>query len=1837
MESPERDEAPRQLLERMRLRLLDLSARNPLLAYAHPRASSLRIVDEIPTLVLEALIAGRALRFNPLKSPNAPAPIAEPAPNGFVRRRNGRSGNGRSASGEKNGSDARAVAEAGERQSADPSTEPALSAVEGLGMTASADPSTEPALSAVEGLGMTAGAETERDRREAARAARLAREEQIRELAKELGIDPSYDLRPADDSDATRHGDSRLQTLLTPDELEARLQKLQSSAVTAIQESGANMLHLMFGFVEWADVPGERTRMAPLVLLPVNLARLALDSVTHTFPYTIAASGEDWSTNVTLQEMCRKSVGFALPSVEAEEGLEDYFARVEDVLRTAAPHWTLRRQLTLGLVSFGKILMWRDLDPATWPADRPLLDVPLLRQVLGRADDAGALAHDDDTGDARSMEYNIDALPAALRPVPPIVVSADSSQHSVLVDVQRGENLVVQGPPGTGKSQTITNLIADAIAAGKKVLFVAEKKAALDVVHARLADAGLGAYCLPLHSHTSNKREFLDMLAERIRIRPGDSVVAELSTVEGLLAETRRELTGHAERLNRPFGSLGLTAFDVLWRARRLGGEMPAEVVAALRGVTLPNARMVTQSEAAKHRATLQAFAAAHAAVEADVDDGETHPWQGMSRAELSFDDAQALVALAREARTALAAAESARQELVSTVSGVSWPDSPEALAPLLGRVSRVIPPDASVPGALIEATYRRAGESATVAAVAAADAGRAAWGEVEGPWGQPGAIAPDDADDLARRLRDAMRMLGDHVTVATVKEAVGLLSDVLDHLTTIQAMATRIATSLGVKQELPVGLALSLIGVATALEGLPEGALQLRGPGLQGADAAERLAAMSDRAAALSRTRALLDAKFVPEMRPVPSGLRQIASALAAAPRFMPAVFSGEYRRAVAEYRAMSGGRRVERSRMLADVEALLRYHGDYEEFVADPELRTLFGTGKGGLASPFFAATALLAWTRRATTAFRGTDPASRALLAAVWSASPAQWRDASELALTNAEGRHAATVLGEDLTAVVRFKPGDIALWEPLSFTVVEDQLHRWRDVALGGVRAATSAGASEGDTLASLADRLLRLRRAWAADATIESHAETFRALDIGVPARIGKDGADALQPVRGALAYLAQFHERGLPRTLVEWLASGEPRSRVATILKLVASVMHAIDAAVAAESKFSAAGVIDTRAWYGEWPKGAAFPLRITRFDRAIEGSGTLARYAARLRARAMVLAGAVPPAVELLESGAVAGDRLPAVYDYLLARTLAEMALRDRPELDRFAGSVHETRRAQFAALDERYVALTRQLIAQRANATPHVRGVGYGPVAELSEQSLIEHEIEKSRRHVPIREMFRRAGRAIQALKPCIMMGPQAVAQYLPPGLFKFDLVVMDEASQMRPEDALGAIARGAQLVVVGDPKQLGPTSFFETVTGDDEEIEETAAMLAASAAQRELPQSASVLERSESILQAAARRYPLRMLRWHYRSRYPELIAFGNREFYGGALVLFPHPGTEREGDGINFRPVDDAVYASSLNPREAERLVEAVRKHAVETPERTLMVVTMNQPQRELVDTLLQNAEKDDAALAAFRERHAETLEPLAVKNLENVQGDERDVVLVGVTYGPDERGRVAQLFGPINAIGGERRLNVLFTRAKYRLDVFCSFDPSVLRVAETSARGLVVLRDYLRFAKETSIATEPAAAREPETDFELEVARALRAHGYDVRPRVGVAGYHLDLAVVDPKRPGSYVLGIECDGPAYNAAKSARDRDRLRQHVLEQLGWRIHRVWTMDWFRDPRGESARIVRRIESLQRGDRREVERPALADVEVPLGPVDSRIPAERRERGDGQPEERV
>ena len=452
------------------------------------------------------------------------------------------------------------------------------------------------------------------------------------------------------------------------------------------------------------------------------------------------------------------------------------------------------------------------------------------------------------------------------------------------------------------------------------------------------------------------------------------------------------------------------------------------------------------------------------------------------------------------------------------------------------------------------------------------------------------------------------------------------------------------------------------------------------------------------------------------------------------------------------------------------------------------------------------------------------------------------------------------------------------------------------------------------------------------------------------------------------------------------------------------------------------------------------------------------------------------------------------------------------------------------------------------------------------------------------KKRNHLPVRQLLERAGPVIQQIKPIFLMSPLSVAQFLKPGSISFDLLVVDEASQIEPVDALGAVARCRQMVVVGDQRQLPPTRFFAKLTGNDDDRDED-------------DEVTFQARDAESILDLClAKGLPHRMLNWHYRSKHQSLIAVSNRQFYDNRLFIVPSPYDAVAGMGLVFRYNPDAHYDrgnTRTNPIEARIVAEAVIRHARETPERTLGVATFSVAQRQAIQNELELLRKQHPATEEFFSRG--TSEPFFIKNLENIQGDERDVIFISLGYGRTAEGFLSMSFGPLNSDGGERRLNVLISRAKLRCEVFSSITGDDIDLSRSKGKGVAALKMFLSFAQTGTLGIAAETGRDSDSIFEEQVAARLTALGHDVKTQIGTAGFFVDLAIADPEKPGRFVLGIECDGAQYHASRSARDRDRLRQNVLEAHGWVLHRIWSTDWFLRPDEETAKVVAAIEAAR------------------------------------------
>ncbi|AHJ99695.1 DUF3320 domain-containing protein [Hymenobacter swuensis] len=1278
--------------------------------------------------------------------------------------------------------------------------------------------------------------------------------------------------------------DNKLQTAEPLAKLESRLLNTYYTARTSLEEQGVNILYLALGMLSWYEADStEEARQAPLVLVPVLLER-----GTAAERFKLRHTGTEIESNLSLQAKLKASFGLVLPLLEEETSLADYYAAVAAAV-AGLPRWEVTPDsVALGFFSFGKFLLYRDLDPATWPADSPLLNHPAIKALLGPNTgfrDAAPTVGDTAFLDTESSAHELHQ-----------VLDADSSQLLALLAVQEGRNLVVQGPPGTGKSQTIANLLAEAIGAGKKVLFVAEKMAALEVVKRRLDALGLGAACLELHSHKANKKALHDELRQTLSLgRPATAASVEDQITQ--LPRYRQALNDYALAVNAPIGHSRRTAQQVVGELLRLAEERsPVE----LPRIALPNL-----------------------ATWADAD--ATH-------------------------------AEASATLLQATLQKTG---PPKHLLFWGSELTVLLPADQSTLTAQLATAQAAVQDLQTQAAAMAAPLGLA---------GPTDRAAAEKLLPAARHAQLAPPLAGAAVADTAWMQQTSRVTEIL--------LAGATYTALHQQHDAVL---------------LPEAWDQQL---------------LTERAVLLSYGGKWWN------------------------------VLSGDYRRARQRLQ------RLWRGPLPKDAAELLPVIDAIHETTRHRQTLTEADAWAGALFGP----------------AWQGTH-----------SSWPALAKTQEYLTLT-----HQRISRGELPKELLGYLAANQSLGSTSSFDERgrQGEAHRQNDLA---------------DQLAALETALTQHR------AALQAVADSLQLNEVR---RFGPAGR-------------LQFHAfDNQQQTLAAW-AADVPALRLMIEWNNVAASVHQEQ----------------------------------------------------------------LPELLLLAESWPDAPRFLAAAVRQTWLEYLQRRAYEQHPALRQFERASHEELAARFRQADQDSLYHNRiRALRRHHEGLPHPQAGG--------QMLLLKNEFAKKSRHKPLRRLMAEAGRAVQAIKPVFMMSPLSVAGYLPPGAVEFDLVVFDEASQVKPVDALGAIARGRQLVVVGDSKQLPPTSFFDSLTGAGEEADEE-----------------NVTADIQSILELCkARQMPERMLRWHYRSLHQSLIAASNHLFYENKLVIFPSPGGQGQL-GLVYHQLPETYYergTTRTNPLEAQAVAEAVLHHARTTPRLTLGVVAFSTAQRQAIQDALEKLRRQHPETEAFFNRHPH--EPFFIKNLENVQGDERDVILISIGYGRTKDGYLPMSFGPLNGEGGERRLNVLITRARQRCEVFTNITADDLDLSRTRAKGVAALKTFLNFAQHGRLNQNKDTGRPMESPFEEAVHRALMARGYVVRPQIGSQGFYIDLAVMDPDQPGRYVLGIECDGAMYHSARSARDRDRLRQQVLEAVGWRLHRIWSTDWFRDPQRETERAVQAIEEARR-----------------------------------------
>jgi hypothetical protein len=1531
-------------------------------------------------------------------------------------------------------------------------------------------------------------------------------------------------------------------------ELEKKLTSLQRRSLLDYRERGVRILHAAFGVLNWVDLETKEKVQSPLVLVPLELTR---DSIRQ--PYTIAVPPVEESAvlNPALQVKLKNDYKIDLPALPEEwenQTLAAYFSLVNGAV--AEMGWTAEPSVNLGLFSFQKLVIYKDLESNA----AQVTQHPIIRAIAGIKEENLILNGLPDEKDVDKLE-----VPAKTYQV----LDADSSQRVSIEYALRGQSFVMKGPPGTGKSQTIANIIAECIANGKSVLFVSDKMAALEVVYKRLSEVGLAHFCLELHSSKANKQQ---VVAELKRSLDETLIPRKLPSAHEFerMTEYREALNSYVTALHQKRQYLQRSAYEVLSFISSLE-RVPFVPVGLTELGTLTPQKL--------HE--LEGLVSQLSKVWQVVEEPD-FPWLGYRADKYNLEVRSELLTTLENIDETLQALD-LETEAFSAKLGVFPPENfkgiqwlietskflyespkPEAywltnieLDKLLTEAKTYYDTSLWIKETRISLSERYNPSLFDLALNRSAEVQQGLF--AVGKMLQ--LVNLEESDFLQKQEKFLGFVKNTQVAARKWRE-------------TSQALALLLGldgSDLNVKQLTQ----LSRMALLVFAEDKPE---------LQWFDAKylEQVQETVEKAKQLYQDYNLLksrieetysDAIYELDLDglierysgPYQSGLK---------------IFNSTYRNDQKQIARLTNDAKVPKTALqdLIDARKVKKLRGKIED--SAETVRTLLGH-----------------FYHKTRTDFQGAEKAV-ALADEIKKLSWATQIPDVLLKLLTASASPSPMIknLGEELQASVgkwEQQAKDLELLIPVKMPKSDEPISQMRlplleEWATETEKQLAPLVALTNNTLVTckqapanykkLVEDLKNAEEIRKKEAQIivekaqlkEKFGSRFQILqtnwqDIVAVLEWSRKVQVAFGdiPVSQAFADIAVNGPSAAP-------SNAELNQRNDASLKVLAD----FEARFKTEMKYQNQRLKDCEI------KAISERIKALR-DRVddvqvwIDFKDTKNRFALH----------GLDPFFSRLAEQKLSADDLVEVFRRGVYQEWINNLYNEDPKLGNFRRENHEQLIADFRKLDQDLIHLTSSMVIEAANSR---KPQDILIQAADTEANILLKEAAKKRRLMPIRTLFQKIPNLLVKLKPCLLMSPISVSQFLP-SESKFDLVLFDEASQIVPEDAIGSIYRAKTIVVAGDNKQLPPTSFFQKNLIDDVDWDEL---------------SDDDIEVFDSILdECLGIGLPVKTLKWHYRSRHEGLIAFSNHRFYDDTLITFPAAKAQVDSLGVKIVYVPDGIYdrgGKRDNLKEAEKVADLVFDHFQKYPKKTLGVVTFSLAQMNAVDEAIERRLKEQPDFEPFFKE--DRLEGFFVKNLENVQGDERDVIFFSVGYGYDQQGQVAMNFGPLNKPGGERRLNVAVTRAREKVVLITSIKASDIDL-EAKALGVQTLRTYLDYAERGPEALEQGKRREGEFDSAIDedVAAEIKKLGYQIVPQVGSSGYRIDIGVVDPVNHGNFLLGVECDGATYESSSSARDRDRLREQVLRQLGWRIHRIWSPAWVARRDSEIRRLKDALEQAQ------------------------------------------
>lgn len=1506
------------------------------------------------------------------------------------------------------------------------------------------------------------------------------------------------------------------------------LKNLRNKSKLALEEQGTNILYLSLGFIEWQENHGSHHSWvkSPLILIPVSLNMESLNA-----PFKLVRYDDDVVVNPTLQHLLLMDYGIELPEFNPDnDSAEGYLTELEEIADKKG--WRIIREASIGLLSFLKINMYKDLENNV----ENIQNNAVLKAMLGDSSKIKNIPEE-------LKDYNHDTL----KPKDCFqVLSADSSQQDAIELSKHGISFVMQGPPGTGKSQTITNIIAEALADNKKVLFVSEKMAALQVVYKRLSDLGLAEFCLALHSHKANKKQILDDIQNTLSLKKTKVKQEALEELDKLNFE-RAELNQYVSELHDKIAPLNISCYAVYGILDNL--KNATNVLCSFDSVE--NISREKLNEMIYTLENLDNF------IKNSSLDLINNPWKGALLKSLSLDDKTSMEQnIAEFIKNISGIIEKCKK--IASENGDKKPITIGELKDFISIAEQLL--DISLITAVIYDNADLEGLITYTQNISKKFADLAEHKNIINIWFADSVYTMDIENfnhEFKRKTNEVASVINTE-SIDLIQDITKIEEKIIELKKKLENIVKTAENDMNLLSlDIPISDSniCSLYALINELKKKPACQKQWFDMKVV-SDALSNIKKYKDLSTSINSLNAEILSVWEKEIFDI--DYNDLLNKFKTDYRGLFRVFNSKYRADKKEILQFSKNPLAKISdqqivEMLMDLKQL-------------SELRIKLGNNKAKTDALY-------------GTAFEGENT---------------DW-DTVSLDLSTVQ-----KMLTDYPTIVKNGKFQEIMTGNQYSqFTPIYDSIDILSDVNVHSVvniynnlfNVKLNPDSNLKTSIDNISEILLKVEELKAYIVGISKHLKS-QEISISIFDRINKvikfnalekelksqdeicnryygntylydntNWSDILVQINNRKKVKEIVNLERMEENYVKSIATNvQYRLSFAAELKETKELLFALEKLTPFFTRVFG-GQINKLSFEALYKKFAACQGKIVMLEKYIDYNGF------KDKCIACGLAEFVAKVEEENVSDIVESFKKRF---YILWLT---KAMESKPAILNFKSIMHDKTVKDFCILDDHQLQISRMRIREKLiNSLPNQNRL----MSAHDEMSILTRELSKKRRIMPIRKLFKTIPNLLLKIKPCFMMSPLSVSYFLEAQTYNFDMVIFDEASQIFPEDAIGAILRSKQVIIAGDTKQLPPTNFFASSANnldgqfdsiDEDDVEDEI--------------FDSILEETESIL-------PNRTLLWHYRSKYEDLIAFSNNHIYKNALITFPKSAIKADDTGVEYYKVQNGIYEDRCNIEEARKCVELIVKHIDKYPERSLGIIAFSEKQQSTIEQVLYEYREQNPSYEWFFDESKE--EPFFIKNLENVQGDERDTIIFSICYAKNKKGTMLMNFGPLGKQGGERRLNVAVTRAKINIKLVGSIEPSDIDLNRAKSEGAKLLRSYIEFAiKGSSILQNNQLSTDADTDDFCDcVYDFLVSKGYKVARNIGTSDYKIDLAIEHPKQAGTYIVGIECDGIAYATARTARERDHLRPQILKNMGWNMYRVWSSSWVKNPNEEENRLI-------------------------------------------------